>query len=38
MNQGSDLLDSIPDIPTPKPEKTLTLGKGNRIVKWIIKC
>ncbi|HAR4330974.1 TPA: cell-wall-anchored protein SasF [Staphylococcus aureus] len=32
MNQGSNLLDSIPDIPTPKPEKTLTLGKGNGLL------
>ncbi len=36
MNQGSDLLDSIPDIPTPKPEKTLTLGKGNGLLSGLL--
>ncbi|HEI6415982.1 TPA: cell-wall-anchored protein SasF [Staphylococcus aureus] len=36
MNQGSNLLDSIPDIPTPKPEKTLTLGKGNGLLSGLL--
>ncbi|MBE5660904.1 adhesin [Staphylococcus sp. SS21] len=36
LNQGSNLLDSIPDIPTPKPEKTLTLGKGNGLLSGLL--
>ncbi len=36
MNQGSNLLDSISDIPTPKPEKTLTLGKGNGLLSGLL--
>ncbi len=36
MNQGSNLLDSIPDIPTRKPEKTLTLGKGNGLLSGLL--
>lgn len=29
LNSGGSLLDSIPDIPTPTPEKGLTLGSNN---------
>lgn len=36
LNQGSNLLDSIPDLPTPKPEKTLTLGKGNGLLSGLL--
>lgn len=36
MNRGSNLLDKIPDIPTPKPEKTLTLGKGNGLLSGLL--
>lgn len=29
LNSGGSLLDSIPDIPTPTPEKSLTLGSND---------